>query len=185
MALCYFYDHSAPAPGPRLNIKTVFPMYGGSHVNKIRRSRVPILVRWHLLLRLSPCVRLIKKTSSYQNRNSHQNDKTVSRMSNIYNANPVPVTTVLILRRRSGAHFNMMTFFTGVWFPLLEIRESRGCLILVRGINLLVEHIQEDQGTFYIFMKCCETNCYRRYIFLKIYVYEVILFWIVCQLTSI
>ena len=43
---------------------------------------------------------LSQKTSSFQYRNSHYKDKTVTRPSYLYNGNPIPGKTVFIMRQR-------------------------------------------------------------------------------------
>ena len=70
---------------------------------------------------------------SYQHRNSHYKDETVSRPSYLYNGNPIPEKTVFTLRKGRGANsFNCYTkcAMAVITIPIPDTKDLfyRGCI---------------------------------------------------------
>ena len=64
-----------------------------------------------------PGARLNVKMSSYQYRNSHYKDKTLSRPSfYLYNGNPIPEKTVFLLRRDPGDDWRLTNLLWSVYY---------------------------------------------------------------------
>ena len=117
------------SPGPRLNIKTIFPGMGIPML-KIRRSRdrlifnmgIPILVRWHLHIETAPWPQWIIVYKIWQS--LRKNSMRIICVIGLLCWESSCQMPAMQKACNGGFQFNVEIFFLGIGFPIMQIRYS-------------------------------------------------------------